>query len=130
MEWHERDLFATEAYKDISREWFIRNGDFPRLVNHSTRFVLGMSSSAWKRKHKTKESPRRYMSSVKKTALGLVEGIAAGFHRKRHSHGTEALERDITDAASVLDWDRLNELLPDTDIVPTPRPDQKKLLPG
>lgn len=130
MEWHDRDVFGAETFKRATREWKLRDGEIPRLIGVSTRFVLGKSITAWKKEHNTKETPRKYMSSGKKTALAIVENIAVTLHRRRDSQGTDALTEDIKDASGVVDWRKIDELFPDIDLLPPGRAEQRMLPEG
>jgi hypothetical protein len=130
LEWHERDNISIEAGKLARAEWHLREGSIPKLVNHSTRLVLGKSATAWKKEHGTNESPRRFMSTGKKVVLAFIEGVAVTLHRRRDSRGTDALAQDLTDASQIVDQSKVDELFPDMDIEPPPAKDQPPLLPS
>jgi prophage antirepressor-like protein len=129
LEWHDRDTIGVDVHKRVVKEWYQRNGDIAKLTNHATRIVTGKSATALKREMQIKVSPRAYMSSVKKTALAIVEDIGATLHRRRDSHGTDELQRDLSDASGVIDWKKLDGMFPDTPLpTPLPKPKAQRLL--
>lgn len=130
LEWHDIDNHSKDAHDRAVREWVARHGNIGQLTNAVTRVVLGKSATAWKREHNTEESPRRFMSSVKKGALAIVEEFGAILHRRRDSEGTDELLEDIKDASGIIDWDRLNEMFPDDDLLPPSRGQQRQLPKG
>lgn len=131
IDWYYRDRIGADARKEIADEWYHRNGSIPQLSNFVNKLVTGKTAGQLKKELGIKVSPRAYMSSAKKTAIAIVEGIGASLHRIRNSSGTVELARDLTDAFSVIDWDRLNQIAPDVPVPPPlPKGKQRQLLMG
>lgn len=129
LEWNDTNTIGVAARKRAVAEWYKRRGDIAKLTNHATLLASGKSATALKRDMHIKGSPRAYMSSVKKTALAIVEDIGSIIHRRRDSDGTEELMRDLQDASGVIDWDKLTTMFPDNDVnPPLPKPTQRPLL--
>ena len=130
LEWHDIDNHSKDAHDRAVREWIARHGNIGQLTNAVTRVVLGKSATAWKREHNTTESPRRFMSSLKKGALAIVEEFGAILHRRRNSDGTDELLEDLHEASQIIDWDKLNQMFPDDDLLPPTRGQQRQLPKG
>lgn len=129
LEWHDVDQQGLAARKRIAAEWHGRHGNIAKLTNVATKIATGESATALKHRWSIKKSPRAYLSSFKKAAIALVEDYAVIVHRRRNSDGTDALEKDLTDMAEVINWDKLDSMFPDTDVNrPLPNPEQPPLL--
>lgn len=130
MDWHDRDAIGVNARKRAVAEWVQRHGDVAHLTNFTTRLVTGKSATVLRREMGIKISPRAYMSSVRKTALAIVEDMGASLHRRRNSDGTTELARDLRDASQIIDWDKLSALVPDEPIAPPLPKGRQRALPA
>lgn len=127
-QWMQFDKLGNEAYKKVSKEWYNRDGDIPKLANRTTEIVTGFSATDLKRHWSITDSPRQYLSTVEKAALGWIESVAATIHQVNDSHGTSQLLDDINGVGNAIDMKKLNQL---TDVRvkrPLPKPKQPKLL--
>jgi len=129
LEWLKVDEHGKTTHAKIASEWYHRDGDIPKLTNRVNENVTGESATDMKERWQIKESPRRYMSLLKKASIDVVEGLAAALHIGRDSQGTSKLLHDVDDASGVVDWDAFDALLSDTDVKrPLPKPKQPNLL--
>lgn len=129
LEWLDIDEHGKKTHSKVAGEWVRRDGNPAELTNRVKENVTGETATEMKQRLGIKESPRRYMSSFKKAGIGVVEALSHSLHIGRDSYGNGKLKRDIDDASSVVDWEALDKLLPDSDLKrPLPKPDQLKLI--
>ena len=129
-QWMQFDQVGKDAFKKISAKWYKRDGNIPTLTNATTKAVTGKTASELKALWNVNETPRNFMSTMEKAALGWLETVAGILHDTHDSKGTNELLDDIDSVSGVIDMDKLNKLKDVRVKRPLPKPKQPKLLKG
>lgn len=128
-QWMQFDKLGLEAFNKIRSKWFKRDGDIPKLVNATTKAVTGFTATELKGQWDVTDTPRNYMSTVEKAALGWVENVSATIHDVNNSQGTSELLEDINHVASAIDMNKIDAYLKTERVKrPLPKPKQYKLI--
>jgi prophage antirepressor-like protein len=106
--WVDGRVSAVSARREVAGEWYKRgvreSEEFRRLTNALLEAVFGMDATAMRASKNLTDTGgtlRDKMTDLELALLSLAESTAAALHRRRGSHGLDALLQDVAAAGRI-----------------------------
>lgn len=108
-QWIDQRMRSVSARHELTGEWYrrgVRDGEaFRALTNEMMRAAFGMDVESYRRYKglfRTGQNLRDHMTDLELALTTLGETAAVELHRRRHSHGFDALLLDAKDTGRLI----------------------------